>query len=387
MTQKKGLATTSSATEADWKYPLKKCNKSGFLQVDKNPPHIIHWEEYGNPKGEPVMFLHGGPGGACSPTLSRFFDPKRYRVILFDQRGCGQSTPTVAANGPEVALAHNTTDYLVEDIVKLRKELNITGKMHVFGGSWGSTLSLTYAIRHPETVQSLILRGIFLGNAEDLDFMYQGNAATYAQDPYKITAPGSYTSYPEAWKRFVEVIPPEKRGNMAKAYKEIFDMKPKNDAERALQNKAAVTWSVWEGTISHLVPDVEEAESHYGDGSFAVCFAQIESHFFANNLFLPPHYIIDHAADIAHIPTHIVHGRFDLVCPLPQADALAEALKNAGGEPASFVKTTAGHSMLERENCLELTDIMEHLPRMPGFEQKTPAAQQKKTQEHKGMGR
>ncbi len=380
---KTNTAPTSSIVDSDWKYQQKKPNKTGHLQVDDNPPHKIYWEEYGNPKGEPVMFLHGGPGGACSPALSRFFDPERYRIILFDQRGCGKSSPTVAADGPEVALKHNDTDYLVEDIVKLRKELGIEGKMHVFGGSWGSTLALTYAIRHPETVQTLVLRGIFLGNAEDLDYMYQGNAATYAKDPYKITAPGSYTSYPEAWKKFVEIIPPAKRDNMAKAYKEIFDMKPATEAERKQQMKAAVAWSVWEGTISHLIPDAEEAESHYGDDAFAVCFAQIEAHYFANNLFLPEDYIIDHAKNLAKIPTHIVHGRFDHVCPLPQAEDLSATLIKAGNPPASYVKTTAGHSMLERENCLALTEIMENLPRMPGFDKK-PVPVQKK---HKGMGR
>jgi proline iminopeptidase len=370
--------TSSQITDADWKYPLKKCNRSGLLQVDNAPDHKIYWEEYGNPNGEPVMFLHGGPGGACDPVLSRFFDPKRYRIILFDQRGCGKSTPSVAAAGPAVALTHNTTDYLVDDILKLRQELNITGKMHVFGGSWGSTLSMVYAIRHPETVQTLILRGIFLGNPEDLDFMYQGNAATYAADPHKITAPGAYVSYPEAWKKFVEIIPPEKRGNMMKAYKEIFDMEPKDDAERALQMKAAVAWSVWEGVISHLIPDTKEAEDHFGDDAFAVCFAQIEAHYFDKNLFLPPDYIVDHAASIANIPTHIVHGRFDLVCPLPQAEALVEAFKKAGAAPASYIKTTAGHSALERENCLALTEIMENLPAMNGLNQKPPVQPVKK---------
>jgi proline iminopeptidase len=380
MTRYKAPAS-SQITDADWKYPLKKCNRSGLLQVDDNPPHKIHWEEYGNPKGEPVMFLHGGPGGACSPDISRFFDPERYRIILFDQRGCGKSTPTVASDGPAIALAHNTTDYLVDDIIKLRKELDISGKMHVFGGSWGSTLALVYAIRHPKTVQTLVLRGIFLGNPEDLEFMYQGNAATYAQDPHRITAPGTYVSYPEAWDRFVKIIPPEKRGNMMKAYKEIFDMEPKNAAERALQMKAAVAWSVWEGTISHLIPDMKNTGKYEKD-DFAVCFAQIEAHYFAKSLFLPPNYIINNVPKIADIPTHIVHGRFDLVCPLPQAEDLVAAMKKAGTEPASYAKTTAGHSMLERENCLALTDIMEHLPRM----QKPSVQNNKKPPKH-GVGR
>jgi proline iminopeptidase len=170
---------------------------------------------------------------------------------------------------------------------------------------------------------------------------------------------------------------------MAKAYKELFDMKPKNDEERKLQRKAAGAWAVWEGTISHLVPDVEEAESHYGEDNFAVCFAQIEAHYFANNLFLPPNYIIDNAKDLAKIPTHIVHGRFDLVCPLLQAEDLSLAMTKVGNPPASYVKTTAGHSALEIENCLALTEIMDKLPPMPGFGQK-PAPQQAK--QH-GMGR
>ena len=155
-------------------------------------------------------------------------------------------------------------------------------------------------------------------------------------------------------------------------------MAPKNDAERALQMKAAVTWSVWEGVISHLIPDTKSAEDDFGKDDYAVCFAQIEAHYFAKNLFLPPNYIVDHASNIAQIPTHIVHGRFDLVCPLPQAEALVAALKKAGAEPASYIKTTAGHSMLERENCLALTEIMEHLPVMKGFVHKPPAPHSKK---------
>jgi proline iminopeptidase len=355
---------SSKITKSDWKYPLKPCNKSGHLQVDTNPPHKLYWEEYGNPKGEPVMFLHGGPGGACDPQYSQFFDPARYRIILFDQRGCGKSTPTVASAGPEVALKNNTTDYLVEDIVKLRKELDITGKMHVFGGSWGSTLSLVYAIRHPETVQSLVLRGIFLGSAEDLAYMYQGNAATYDKNPTGMTAPGTYISYPEAWDQFVQVIPPEKRGDMMAAYKEIFDMKPSTQAEKDLQMKAAIAWSVWEGVISNLIPDA--GASKFEDADFAVCFAQIEAHFFANKLFLPDNYIVDNAKKIKDIPTYIVHGRFDQVCPLTQAEALARALKKEGAEPAAYYKTTAGHSMMEKETAMALTDIMENMPPMKG---------------------
>jgi proline iminopeptidase len=176
------LQTTSKVT-SEWKYPQGAPNRTGMLQVDTAPDHTLYWEEYGAPDGEPVMFLHGGPGGACAPVMSRFFDPERYRVILFDQRGCGKSTPTVASHGPAVALVRNDTDHLVADINRLRDALGITGRMHVFGGSWGSTLALVYAIRHPEHVASLILRGIFLGTREDLLYMYQGNAAVFAERP------------------------------------------------------------------------------------------------------------------------------------------------------------------------------------------------------------
>ncbi|MGB9153919.1 MAG: prolyl aminopeptidase [Alphaproteobacteria bacterium] len=361
-------------SDADWKYPLNACKRSGMLQVDQSPPHTLSWEEYGNPDGEPVMFLHGGPGGGCDPILSRFFDPDRYRVILFDQRGCGNSRPSVATDGPQIALTNNTTDHLAEDIVKLRKALNIDSKMHVFGGSWGSTLSLAYAIKHPETVETLILRGIFIGRTEDLHYMYQGNAATYAQNPYGLTAPGAYITYPEAWKPFVEMIPPEKRGDMMKAYKEIFDMVPANQAEKDLQMKAAISWSVWEGVISHLVPDMTDV-GKFGEDDFAVCFAQIEAHYFANNLFLKPGHLIDNVPALANVPVHIVHGRYDQVCPLTQADILVSALRQAGIEPASYVKTTAGHSALERATYLALTKIMDNLPRMQGFGIPAPTPQ------------
>ena len=367
------VIATSKVTEVDWKYPAANPNRTGMLQVDDNPPHTLSWEEYGNPDGEPVMFLHGGPGGACDPILSRFFDPDRYRVILFDQRGCGNSRPSVATDGPQIALANNTTDDLVEDIEKLRTALNIDSTMHVFGGSWGSTLAVAYAIKHPESVETLILRGIFTGERENLEYMYQGNAQTYAQYPNEMNVPGSYISYPEAWKTFVEVIPPNKRGDMMGAYKEIFDMVPTNDEERTLQMKAAITWSVWEGVISNLIPDMANV-GKFDKDDFAVCFAQIEAHYFANNLFLEGGYLLDNVDKFAHIPVHIVHGRFDQVCPLTQAEMLVAALQDMGVEPASYVKTTAGHSALERENYLALTAIMDSLPRMKGFDLTPPVA-------------
>ena len=352
----------ASKVTGEWKYPLEKPHRTGLLQVDHAPDHTLYWEEYGNPDGEPVMFLHGGPGGACAPVMSRFFDPERYRVILFDQRGCGKSSPTVASHGPAVALVRNDTDHLVADINALRVALDITGPMHVFGGSWGSTLALVYAIRHPGNVQSLILRGIFLGAKEDLLYMYQGNAAAFTQTPFALTEPGSYIAYPDEWKAFVEVIAPEHRADMMAAYKAIFDSVPTSDAERARQLDAAVAWSIWEGTISNMIPDTSDA-GKYGEADFALCFAQIEAHFFANHLFLEPDYIVRNVDRIAGLPIHIVHGRFDQVCPLSQASRLVAALEAIGAPPATYVKTNAGHSAMEGQTVLALTAIMDGLPR------------------------
>ena len=357
---------TSKVADSDWKYPLRAPRKTGMLQVDIKPSHTLAWEEYGNPEGEPVMFLHGGPGGGCDPVLSRFFDPDRYRIILFDQRGCGKSRPSVASDGAQIALLNNTTQHLIADIFKLRAELDIHTKMHIFGGSWGSTLALAYAIAHPETVQTLILRGIFLGRKEDLHYMYQGNAASYAENPYGMISAGSYIFYPEAWKQFVEIISPNERGDMMKAYKKIFDMIPANDDEKKLQLRAAVAWSVWEGIISNLIPDMKNV-GKFDKDDFAICFAQIEAHYFANDLFLSPGYLTNNVSKISGIPVHIVHGRYDQVCPLAQADVLVDALGKVGRKPTSYVKTTAGHSMLEAENYKALTAIMDSLPHINGF--------------------
>lgn len=351
---------TASKVSDEWRYPQKAANASGLLPVDRDPDHTLYWEEYGDPDGEPVMFLHGGPGGACSPVLSRFFDPARYRVILFDQRGCGKSQPTVAGAGPEIALLKNTTDDLVADINRLRQALNITGKMHLFGGSWGSTLALVYAIRHPDAVASLVLRGIFLGERDDLLYMYQGNAATWADRPFDLTRPGSYVAYPDEWKAFVEVIPPADRGGMMAAYKAIFDRRNPDEAGRAGQLAAALAWSVWEGVISYSVPPTDDPGKN-AEADFALSFAQIEAHYFANDLFIEPGYILDKVKRLAGIAIHIVHGRFDQVTPLTQASALVAALEAAGSPARTFIKTNAGHSALEAQTVIALTAVMDAL--------------------------
>jgi proline iminopeptidase len=233
--------------------------------------------------------------------------------------------------------------------------------MHVFGGSWGSTLSLVYAIRHPQNVRSLILRGIFLGERGNLDYMYQGNAETYAAHPYALTAPGAYIFYPEQWRAFLEPIPDDQRGNVAHAYKAIFDQRPTTDEARARQLEAAVAWSVWEGAISNRVPAPAGADK-FSDPEFAVCFAQIEAHYFANHLFLDEGYIVRSAARLAALPIYIVHGRFDQACPLSQAGRLVEALERHGARPL-LVTTDAGHSAMEAQTVLALTAIMDGLPR------------------------
>lgn len=354
-----------------WKYPQINPNHTAWLTVSIQPPHSIYWEEYGNPAGEPVVFLHGGPGGGAAPDLARFFDPARYRIILFDQRGCGKSIPCASNDDATAALADNTTPHLVEDIVKLREALNIVGKMHVFGGSWGSTLALAYAIQYPETVQTLILRGIFLCRRKDIDYFYQGNAEVYAENPNATDQAGAYMFYPEAWKRFVEIIPVEERGDMIKAYAKRFSSTAETTADHDHLIAVATSWSVWEGVTSYL-DYTEKNINRFADPSFAKAFARIENHYFMNGAFLggsgeecrDQNYLLENVRQIKNIPVHIVHGRYDQVCPLFQAEELVAALKNVAAQQIDYRITLAGHSMQERENCLALTDIMDGLPSM-----------------------
>ncbi len=353
---------SSLISEADWKYPQAAPNNSGLLEVSAVPQHRIYWEEYGNPTGEPVMFIHGGPGGASSPAYARFFNPARYRIILFDQRGCGKSLPH-ASNSQE-ALLHNTTPQLIDDIIKLREHCDIHGKMHVFGGSWGSTLALAYAIAHPATVASLVLRGIFLLRKKELDYFYQGNAALYAENPQDTSLAGAYLFFPEAWRNFVEIIPPPHRHDMIKAYAEIFAGAPSD-----LQTEAAIAWSVWEGATSYLAQDLNDL-GKFAEPDFAKAFARIENHYFMNGGFLGgksdrhQNYILQNAHLLQNIPIHIVHGRYDQVCPLYSAYDLIQALHHSGNFPNLYL-TAAGHSMMDLENHRALTHIMDTLP--PAF--------------------
>jgi proline iminopeptidase len=365
------MSENSRISDAEWKYPQSAPSRSGWLEVSAQPPHLMYWEEYGNPKGEPVIFIHGGPGGGTTPTLSRFFDPKRYRIILYDQRGCGKSLPSAADDDAAPALADNTTAHLVGDIAALRAALGIEGKMHVFGGSWGSTLALAYAIRHPQTVRTLILRGIFLCRRQDLDYFYQGNAAMYADNPQDSLLPGAYMYYPQAWKTYVEAIPAAERGDMVAAYAHRFAAVPANVEEEAALTHIARAWSLWEGVTSYLTYDPGDP-GKFGEERFARAFARIENHYFMNGAFLDgsgeegrkQDYLLQHCAAIRHIPIHIVHGRYDQVCPLFQAEALVAALRHAGARQVDYRVTCAGHSMMERENNRALTETMDGLPQL-----------------------
>ena len=364
------MTYSSKATEADWKYPASTPYASGHLDVQSPAGHRIYWEEHGNPRGEPVLFVHGGPGGGTSAFMARYFDPARYRVVLFDQRGCGKSTPSATADDAAPALTDNTTAHLIADMEALRAERGIGGRAHVFGGSWGSTLALAYAIAYPEAVENLILRGIFLCRRKDIDFFYQGNAATFEQAPDDTRLPGTYMTFPEAWGDFVRVIPAAERHDMVAAYARIFSAQAQSEAELARQIAAARAWSVWEGMSSFLAQDLSDT-GKFADTKFAKAFARIENHYFMNGAFLgggagegnrDNNYLIENVARLKDIPVHIVHGRYDVVCPMFQADELAAALRQAGNGRVDYRRTPAGHSMTERENCLALTAIMDGLP-------------------------
>jgi proline iminopeptidase len=259
--------------------------------------HEIYYEECGAPNGKPAVVLHGGPGGAINTTMRRFFDPSRWRVVLFDQRGCGKSRPNAS-------LQDNTTWTLVEDIERLRMRLGIE-KWTVFGGSWGSTLAIAYAILHPERVESLVLRGVFLLTERELGWFYQDGASML---------------FPDAWERFRAPIPEAERGDMISAYHKRL-----THHDRRVQAEAAAAWSQWEGdTISLRGPEARPAK--FNEVDFAIAFARIECHFFANRGFFDHDgWLLKNIGKIAKIPGWIVQGRFDVVTPLESAWALHKA--------------------------------------------------------------
>jgi len=294
-------------------FPQTKPYRSGYLRVSKL--HTIHFEEHGNPRGKPLVFLHGGPGGGIEPIYHRYFDPKKWRIVLHDQRGCGRSIPFSE-------LRENTTWNLVADIEKLREHLDID-RWVVFGGSWGSTLSLAYAETHPDRCKALVLRGIFLLRRRELRWFYQEGASEI---------------FPDAWEQFLAPIPPRERGNMMKAYyKRLTSRSP------LVRRRAARAWSIWEGSTSKLLFDPALVKK-FGGGRFADAFARIEAHYFVNGGFMrPDDQILRDVRKIRKIPAVIVQGRYDVVCPIRSA----WDLHRAWPEAKLVIVPNAGHSITE----------------------------------------
>lgn len=306
-------------------YPEIEANYTDFLKV--SDLHTIYYEESGNPNGKPVVFLHGGPGGGTMPAYRQYFDPKKWRIILFDQRGCGKSTPFAE-------LTDNTTWDLVNDIEKLRTHLKID-KWAVFGGSWGSTLALSYSTTHPERCTELFLRGIFMIRKKEIDWFYQEGAS-------KI--------FPDLWEDYLRPIPENERHDLVAAYYKRLTSEDKN-----IRTEAAKAWSIWEGSTSKLIYDAEAAK-RFGDDEFADAFARIECHYFTNKgFFTHENYLLDNANKIKHIPTVIVQGRYDVVCPAESAWELHKVLPDS----KLYIIGDAGHSMSEKgilSKLVEYTD-------------------------------
>jgi proline iminopeptidase len=270
-------------------YPELEPYQSGKLRVSHS--HEIYYEQCGNPQGQPVVFVHGGPGGGCAAWHRRFFDPDAYRIILFDQRGCGRSTP-------HASIEDNTTWHLVADMEALRTELGIE-RWLVFGGSWGSTLSLAYAQAQPARVSALVLRGIFLLRPFELCWFYQE---------------GCSLLFPDAWQRYLAPIPASEHGDLIAAYHRRL-----TSPDATIRLQAARAWSQWEASTSKLLPDDQMVQS-WGEDTFAEAIARIECHYFVNKGFLDsPDQLLDNVTRIRHIPAVIVQGRYDVVCPMISA--------------------------------------------------------------------
>jgi proline iminopeptidase len=290
--------------------------------LDVGDGHVLYAEESGNPSGKPVVVLHGGPGGGSSPKQRRFFDPEAYRIVLLDQRGCGASTP-------HAGVEHNTTWDLVRDVEQLRELLEIERWM-VFGGSWGSTLSLAYAQTHPERVTELVLRGIFLLRRAEIEFFYQDGASRI---------------FPDAWESFVAPIPEVERADLVAAYhRRLF-----GDDERE-RLRCARAWTGWELATSRLEPDPDREEE---SDEMVLAFARIENHYFVNGGFLDHEsQLLDGIDTIRSIPAVVVQGRYDVVCPM----ATAWDLHRAWPEAALVVTPRSGHSQFEAENAAALVE-------------------------------
>ena len=298
---------------------------TGYMKRDC---HEIYYEQCGNPNGKPAIFLHGGPGGGGSTRVRRFFNPERYHIVIFDQRGCGRSKP-------HGCLEQNTTWDLVEDIETLKNKLGFK-KWLVFGGSWGSTLSLAYSQTYPKSVSEMVLRGIFMLRKKELDWFYQEGASNI---------------FPEAWEKFLEPIDISQRDDLMSAYHEIFKS---DNTEKKLN--AAIAWSRWEGSTSSLSYNPDMADS-FSDPRFALAFALIENHYFVNKGFLEhENQLIESGIDIIrNIPTIIVQGRYDIVCPMTTAWELSKNWPEAN----LIVAPSSGHTAFEKEITHELIKATE----------------------------
>ncbi len=295
--------------------------------LDVGDGHSLYVEQSGNPDGQPVVVLHGGPGGGCSPAMRRYFDPNHYRIILFDQRGCGRSRP-------HASVECNTTWHLVGDIERIRTALEID-TWAVFGGSWGATLSLVYAQTHPTRVTNLILRGVFLMTQGELDWFYGGGAGNF---------------WPETWARFQGLIPEEERGDMIAAYhRRLFS------GDNAQEVRFGRAWSQWENALASMSSRGTGGEP---PGDYARAFARLENHYFTNNGFLEEDgHILNRMGRIAHIPGVIVQGRYDMICPPRMAYELAASWPNSD----LCMIPHAGHALSEPEISAELVRVMNRI--------------------------
>ncbi|SFL19603.1 prolyl aminopeptidase Serine peptidase. MEROPS family S33 [Nitrosomonas aestuarii] len=306
------LTFSTMQTDTSFKlFPRIEPYQSGMLPVDSI--HTIYWEQSGNPAGIPVVFLHGGPGAGSTPTHRRFFDPSCYRIIIFDQRGAGRSTPLGE-------LRDNTTPLLISDLEQLRQQLEIE-KWLIFGGSWGSTLGLAYGEAHPDRCLGFILRGIFLCRKKEIDwFLY-----------------GLQIFFPEAWQKFIEALDATERNDILTAYYQRI-----KNVDPAIHMPAARSWSIYEGTCSTLLPSPETV-NYFSDDTVALGLARMETHYFSHDIFLPENALLDNVQKLHGIPATIVQGRYDAVCPIISADDLHRAWPQA----EYIIIDDAGHSVWE----------------------------------------
>ncbi len=299
---------------------------NGYLEVDST--HNLYWEQSGNPDGVPILLLHGGPGAGASPIHRRFFDPDFFRIIIFDQRGAGRSTPVGS-------LENNTTEHLIADIETLRKQLRVK-KWHIFGGSWGSTLALSYAIKYKDHILSMILRGIFLCEQDEIDwFLY-----------------GMQNIFPEAWEQFSSIVSEDQRDNILSCYYKILT----NDEDKESQMDAAVRWNLYEGACSSLIPNYDTVTTDE-QKLYALALAKIEAHYFKTQVFSKEKSILNHIENLRFIPTTIIQGRYDIICPIKTAHKLHQLWPEAD----YVVVPDGGHSALDapiRSRLIEATESL-----------------------------